>query len=347
MDAKRAILAHLARRASPSGGELRARLGISRQALSVHLRALIDAGKVVRTGTTRGARYALASRAPPPAVVSRALRTSGLDEARVWDDVAARLNLRPVLRPNVEAIVHYAFTEMLNNAIEHSEADRCAIRFALEAGAVSFEVRDPGIGVFHSIASKLHLADQEAALVELLKGRTTTMREAHSGEGIFFTSRAADRFLLRSHRIQIEWSRARDDVFVSKRRFLAGTEVRFSVQRSIQRRLAEIFAEFAPEEYDFRFQKTKVLVKLLQRDYVSRSEARRLLANLEKFNEVVLDFRGVQAVGQGFADEVFRIFAGRHPEIAISTENANPAIAAMIRHVASARAAPPGDAGDR
>jgi len=335
VDAKRRLLAHLARRKLATGRELRERLGISRQALSLHVRALIDAGKVVRSGTTRGARYALASRAPAAAVMSRVVRIPGRDEGRVWDELAAGLNLHRALRPNVEAIVHYAVTEMLNNAIEHSESDRCALHFRLEAGAVSFEVRDPGIGVFHSIASKLRLEDEEAALVELLKGRTTTMRETHSGEGIFFTSRAADRFVLRSHRIQIEWSRARDDVFVSGRRFLAGTDVRFSVERSTRRRLEQLFGEFAPEEYDFQFQRTKVLVKLLRSDYVSRSEARRLLANLEKFSEIVLDFRDVQSVGQGFADEVFRVFAGRHPAIGIATQNTTPVIDAMIRHVAS------------
>lgn len=289
----------------------------------------------MRSGTTRGARYWLASRAPAAAVVARSLRTRGLDEDRVWEDLATHLNLRRVLRPNVEAITRYAFTEMLNNAIEHSESDRCTVRFSLEPGAVSFEVRDPGIGVFHSIASKLHLANEEAALIELLKGRTTTMREAHTGEGIFFTSRVADRFVLRSHRIQIEWNSAREDVFVSKRRFLAATDVRFEVQRDTRRRLEDVFREFAPEDYDFRFQKTKVLVKLLRQDYVSRSEARRLLANLEKFSEIVLDFRDVQSVGQSFADEVFRVFARRYPTIVISTENTNPVLDAMIRHVAS------------
>lgn len=335
MDPKAKILAYLARRASATGGELRAQLGITRQALSVHLRGLIQAGRVVRLGTTRGARYTLRGRAPAPRIVSRALRTRGLDEGHAWDELALHLNLRPVLRPSVEEIVHYGFTEMLNNAIEHSEAERCTVRLGLEAGAVTFEVRDPGIGVFHSIASKLHLPDEETALVELLKGRTTTMREAHTGEGIFFTSRAADRFVLRSHRIQVEWDRAREDVFVSKRRYLAGTDVRFTVQRSTPRRLKEVFGEFAPEEYDYQFQKTKVFVKLLRRDYVSRSEARRLLANLEKFSEIVLDFRDVQSVGQGFADEVFRVFSRRHPSIVIETENTNPVIDAMIRHVSS------------
>jgi len=335
VDTKRRILAYLARRRSATGGDLRSHVGISRQALSIHVRSLVEAGKVVRSGTARGARYMLRDRAPPAAAVSRVLRTRGLDEARVWDELATGLNLRRALKPNVEAIVHYAFTEMLNNAIVHSEADRCSVRFRLEPGMLSFEVRDPGIGVFHSIASKLRLEGEHAALVELLKGRTTTMREAHRGEGIFFTSRVADRFVLRSHRIQVEWSRVKEDVFVSNPRFLNGTGVSFAIQRSSRRFIEEIFSEFAPEEYDFRFQKTRVLVKLLQRDFVSRSEAKRLVANLEKFSEIVLDFRDVKSVGQGFADEVFRVFARRHPAVKIATENTSPGVDAMIRHVRS------------
>ena len=335
MNPKRKILAYLARRRAASGGELRSHLGISRQALSVHIRGLVEAGKVVRSGAARGARYMLQGRAPKAAVVSRTLRIRGLDEARVWDALATGLNLRHTLRSNVEAVAHYAFTEMLNNAIEHSKAPRCSVRFRLDPGLLSFEIRDPGIGVFHSIASKLRLDGEHTALVELLKGRTTTMREAHTGEGIFFTSRAADRFVLRSHRIQVEWSRIKDDVFVSNPRFLKGTSVSFLIQRNSRQHLETLFAEFAPEEYDFRFQKTRVLVKLLQRDYISRSEAKRLLANLERFSEVVLDFRDVKAVGQGFADEIFRVFARQHPRIGITTENTNPVVDAMIRHARS------------
>jgi len=335
VDAKSRILAYLARRRSATGAELRSLLGVSRQALSVHIRGLVYAGKVVRSGAARGARYMLRDRAPPAAAVSRVVRTRGLDEARVWDELATGLNLRRALRPNVEAIAHYAFTEMLNNAIEHAEADRCSLRFGLEPGMLAFEIRDPGIGVFHSIASKLHLDGEHAALVELLKGRTTTMREAHTGEGIFFTSRVADRFVLRSHRIQVEWSRFKNDVFVSNPRFLKGTVVSFAVQRDSRLLLDKVFGEFSPEEYDFRFQKTNMLVKLLQREFVSRSEARRLVANLEKFSEIVLDFRDVKSVGQGFADEVFRVFAGRHPATKIIVENASPAVDAMIRHVRS------------
>lgn len=336
MKTRQKIVSYLSRRESATGKELREHLGISRQALNFHLRRLIASGEVIKSGSTRAASYSLATRAPATAAISRDLAIRGLDESNVYQGLATALNLRTLLQDNVEAIVHYAFTEMLNNAIEHSNADRCKTRMRVEAGSVSFEVRDRGIGVFHSIASKLNLEDEGAALVELLKGKTTTMRETHSGEGIFFTSKVADQFLLRSHRTQIEWNRFRNDVFVSQKRFIEGTDVRFVVQRATRRRLESVFAEFSPAEYDFRFQRTKVSVKLLQSDYISRSEAKRLLTNLDRFRDIVLDFKDVKSIGQGFADEIFRGFAKRHPEITISTQNTNPSIDAMLRHVATA-----------
>lgn len=301
--------------------------------MSLHLRSLLETHQVVRSGTTRGARYSLEGKAEKPAAINRLLPLRDCDEDRIWSQLAVQLSLDRVLRPNVLAIVRYAFTEMLNNAIDHSQAERCSLRFTLTPSLVGFDIRDAGIGVFHSIASKHRLPDEETALVELLKGKTTTMPEAHAGEGIFFTSRIGDDFIVRSHRIQMEWKRAKHDVFVSQQRNLAGTAVHFTVHRSARHKLEEVFGEFAPAEYDFQFQKTRVLVKLLRRDYVSRSEAKRLLVNLEKFREISFDFRDVRSVGQGFADEVFRVFANSHPGIVIHPEHASPAVLAMIKHV--------------
>jgi hypothetical protein len=47
---------------------------------------------------------------------------------------------------------------------------------------------------------------------------------------------------------------------------------------------------------------------------------------------IELDFRNVESVGQGFADEVFRVFANNHPEIDLRPVNAIPAVNAVIRH---------------
>ncbi len=332
MDRKAAILKYLARRPASSGRDLAQRLEITRQALNLHLRELIRAGRVLKSGSTRGARYSLAGKRLPSAALRLALRLPDVDEAVVYDRFALSLNLQAQLRPNVEAIVRYAFTEMLNNAVEHSRSQRGVVRVRLTPAAAAFEVVDRGIGIFHSIRSKFDLEDERAALLELVKGRTTTMRERHAGEGIFFTSRVADRFRLRSHRIGVEWNRARADVFVSQERFLPGTRVEFLVERARRRRLEDVFNQFAPAQYDFRFERTEVLVKLLEAEYVSRSEARRLLANLDKFREVALDFKDVKSIGQGFADEVFRVFAAAHPDTRVVAQNANPVVDAMIRH---------------
>ncbi len=343
MGAKQKILEFLSGRKSASGRELGEHLGISRQALNTHIRSLVESGDVLKSGSTKGASYCLAGRKPESASSARDLTLAGLDESEAYAGFATILNLPGLLPKNVEAIVRYSFTEMLNNAIEHSAAERCRVSVQLDAGWVSFAIRDRGIGVFHSIAEKFNLDDEQAALVELLKGKTTTKAESHTGEGIFFTSRVVDRFVLRSHRIQLEANRARNDVFVSQRRSIKGTDVRVFVRRTTRRSLDDVFGEYAPEEYDFQFQKTKIFVKLLRQNYVSRSEAKRLLVNLEKFTEIVLDFKGVGSVGQGFADEIFRVFARRHPGIIISTQNTNPAVEAMLRHVDQLTGSPPGE----
>lgn len=329
---REAIRQLIVREGSISGPELAKALGITRQAVHPHLRALIESGAIVKTGSTRAARYHPRSAAPPARSLSREFVLDGLEESETYEAVSIQLNLSR-LPDNAEAIIHYAFTEILNNAIDHSGAKRCTVDITLDANRINFEIRDRGVGVFRSIADKLHLDGEPAALVELVKGKTTTMPQAHSGEGIFFVSRAADRFSLRSHRLETVWDRGRDDVFVADRRYIEGTRVRFSISSHSRTRLDDVFEAYAPEDFDYRFEKTRVAVKLLKRDYLSRSEARRLLHNLDRFSVVELDFKDVEHVGQGFADEIFRVFAKMHPDIEIRACRTSKAAAAMIAHV--------------
>ena len=64
--------------------------------------------------------------------------------------------------------------------------------------------------------------------------------------------------------------------------------------------------------------------------YVSRSQARRVLADLDKFKTVILDFDRVPTIGQAFADEIFRVFKAKHPDMTITPVGANEAVAFMI-----------------
>lgn len=329
---QQAILDYIENNGSATGPELADFLGVTRQAVAPHLRRLLADSKIFKTGSTRAARYFPFESAAPARTLKRNLVLRRLDESAVYERIAIDLTLSQ-LPDAVESILHYAFTEVLNNAIDHSMSERCTVEVRLDASKMTFSVRDRGIGAFYSIAEKFALQNEHDAMIELIKGKTTTQPHAHSGEGIFFVSKAADRFVLRSHRLQIEWDNKRADVFVSEPRYLKGTLASFEIDRNSRTRLEKVFAEFAPEAYDFQFRKTRVLVKLLRPDYVSRSEAKRLLHNLDKFSEIELDMRGVQNLGQGFADEVFRVFATANPDIVIRFVNASDAVTAMIKHV--------------
>jgi biotin operon repressor/anti-sigma regulatory factor (Ser/Thr protein kinase) len=317
-----------------SGANLARQIGISRQAIHKRLRLLVQNGLVTLSGTTRNAMYSLASQNAQPLSRTLSMRhpLPGLDEGKVFDAIERKMQLKRALPENVATIARYAFTEMLNNAIDHSKAAACKITVTLTPYDFAFVVQERGVGIFHSIASKFGLPDETRAVEELLKGKTTTMAERHSGEGVFFTTKVGDVVSLRSHAFELVCDNTRAEMILNECRSTAGTKVAFRIARHSRRSLQAVFREYAPEELDYRFERTRVHVRLYQRAYVSRSEARRVATGLEKFTEVILDFSKVNGIEQGFADELFRVFATAHPAVQFTVMNANNAVKAMIRH---------------
>ena len=57
------------------------------------------------------------------------------------------------------------------------------------------------------------------------------------------------------------------------------------------------------------------------------------MTGLEKFKHIILNFDNVSTIGQAFADEIFRVFQQKHPEIKITTTNMNEAVKYMIDRV--------------
>ena len=94
--------------------------------------------------------------------------------------------------------------------------------------------------------------------------------------------------------------------------------------------LSEVFQKFT--NADFEFDRNEIRVKVSsQLGNLSRSEAKRLLLGLDKFKRITFDFKGVKEIGQGFADELFRVFPGAHSEIQVDYENAISPVEFMIR----------------
>jgi hypothetical protein len=75
---------------------------------------------------------------------------------------------------------------------------------------------------------------------------------------------------------------------------------------------------------------------------ISRSEAKRILARVESFEEAIFDFSGVESIGQAFADEIFRVFATAHPAVKLTPIHANEEVNRMIRRAIAGTKPPQG-----
>jgi anti-sigma regulatory factor (Ser/Thr protein kinase) len=259
----------------------------------------------------------------------------GLQEDKVWDEVAApALN---GLSSNVRNLLLHGFSEMVNNAIEHSEGDLLTVGIIRTGAAVKIRIIDNGVGVFNKVTRALHLDDERDAILELAKGKVTTDSSHHTGEGIFFTSRMFDTFSILSGHLFFHHTMNGDDWLIDDTHPLfEGTCVEMRLATNAKHTPMKIFEEFSPGRGEHGFVRTRIPVVLArygQDNLVSRSQARRLLARVDKFREVVLSFKDVPMIGQAFADEIFRVFQSAHPEVHLSVVHANTDVKKMISHV--------------
>lgn len=176
----------------------------------------------------------------------------------------------------------------------------------------------------------LKLHDEFEAVQELSKGKRTTDPRRHTGEGIFFTSKAMDLFQLTSSGVRWTVDNLREDVALGSTQPIRGTLVFCQIDPNTDRQLGDVFRQFTN---DHAFTRTRPSVKLfgLGLTFVSRSEARRLLDGLDQdFNEIEVDFTGVDDVGQGFVDELLRVWPSDHPGKKVIPINMNPAVRFMV-----------------
>ena len=177
---------------------------------------------------------------------------------------------------------------------------------------------------------------------DLLKGKTTTQPHSHTGEGIFFTSKVADIFELDSFGYKMRVDNVVKDVFFQETQEIKkGTKVTFAISVNSSKHLNDVFSKFVTKQGEAGFDKTEILVRLFIQGsvYISRSQAKRILTGLEKYNTIVLDFDKVTTIGQAFTDEIFRVFQQRHPEIKIQPINMSEPIKFMIDRVERPRQA--------
>lgn len=302
------------------------RFGVSRSTALKALHRLIELGWLQREGRSRP-HYR-------PGVlreITRGYRLEGLQEHAAW---AQHFEGRFALPPNVARIAQHGFTELLNNAVDHSGGVSASVSMRQNRSHLHLLVADDGCGVFDRIRSAYCIDDPQHALLELAKGKLTTQPQRHSGRGLYFTSRLFDVFDLHANALAYQhthWTR-RDWL---RRHPLQrpGTAIFMSIALDSTRDLDEVYRAHSASDTAFGFDRTVVPLRLLGGDggLESRSQARLVAQRLQQFTIAELDFDGVPYVGQGFADELFRVFGGQHPGLHLLPQNMNPQVAALVR----------------
>jgi len=338
MEIKQKILQFITKKKFITSSELAIFLNVSCQYASRILQVLVNSGEIVKIGSTRSAHYTL------PRFLheihtfksTKRLTNKHLAEHEVMETFLVQSPPFRTAPEHVQSILRYAFSEMLNNAIDHSQSRYIDVKIAEDTTRIVFEVSDFGIGVFRNVMKKNKLKTPFEAMQDLLKGKVTTQPKAHSGEGIFFTSKLADSFLLESFAKRMRVDNVIEDVsFEDQKPSKKGTRVIFSIAKKSKRHLNTVFEKYQSHPGSYAFDKTEIRVRLFTMGtvYVSRSQAKRVLSGLEKFNTIVFDFARVPTIGQAFADEIFRVFSRAYPRIRIEIEQANEAVAFMIQRV--------------
>jgi len=322
---------------------LMAHQGVSRRRAGELLRQLVQAGWLRREGPRHRPVYG-------PGTLRQVVRCYALDGLQ--EDLPWRRDFAPFfdLPPQVARLAQHAFTELLNNAVDHSGGTRVTVSMRQTALHVQLLVSDDGCGLFRRVAEHLDIDDPRLAMFELSKGRLTTQPARHAGQGLFFIAQLAD--ILDLHANEVAFQQRRDDHtqwHAVRPMAPQGTSVYVAIALDSQRSLPALqlahsaLAADAPaakaahgaDPARCGFERTRVPLQLLAggRTLASRAEARRVASRLASFQAAELDFAGIGDLGQGFADELFRVFARQHPQLALLPTHMAPGVAAMVDSV--------------
>ena len=307
-----------------------ARLGISRRRATLVLKKLVAMRWLHFSGTPRRPQY---SPGPLRQVVHR-YGLPGLQE-----DVPWRCDFAPyfALPGAVQRMAQHAFTELVNNAVDHSGGGSVTVSMRQTPLQLQLLVSDDGCGVFKRIEQSFAIADPRLAMLELSKGKLTSAPEHHSGHGLFFTSRLADVFDIHANAAAFQhrsWE-ARS-WRLGKPAIRAGTSIYLGISLDTPRTLDAVLRAHSADAASYGFERTVVPLSLMDtgnQTLCSRADAKRVASRLSAFRRAEIDFDGINDIGHGFADELFRVFGRQHPNLELVPVSMSAQVRAMVASV--------------
>ena len=309
------------------------RLAISRRQAVRVLGKLVAMQWLAFEGKPRKPRY------KPGALrqVVRRYSLAGLQEDLPWRrDFAPAFDLKPELR----RMLQHAFTELLNNAIDHSGGTSVTVSMRQTPMQLQLLVSDDGVGLFRRIEENFAIDDPTLAMLELSKGKLTSDPDRHLGHGLFFCSRLADVFDVHANQAAFQcrgWDHRQWHAGRPAAR--TGTSVYLALSRDSMCTLDAVLRAHSGDEHSYRFERTSVPLNLIGTGrpgdlaLASRADAKRVASRLQQFALAELDFNGIGDIGHAFADELFRVFVRQHPQVQLRPVGMGPRVAAMVASV--------------
>lgn len=307
------------------------RTGVTRATANRALQRLVALQWLNSTGTPRRPHHT-------PGLLRQVVQQYSLEGLQ--EDVPWSRDFAPyfTLPASVRQMTQHAFVELLNNAIDHSNGTQVTVSLRQTPSHVQLLVSDNGRGVFDKIGSAFDITDPTLAMFELSKGKLTSAADRHSGRGLFFTSKLADMFDLHANAVAFQQRGWENTSGWRPGRALKhqGTSVYAAIALDTPRTLASVLNQWSLDGDGVGFERTVVPVKMMTSDAVgleSRAQARRVASRLEAFRQAQIDFAGIDRIGHGFADELFRVQPNGQPLLNLLPVNMSPAVAAMVASV--------------
>jgi hypothetical protein len=112
-----------------------------------------------------------------------------------------------------------------------------------------------------------------------------------------------------------------------------GSAIYLAIGLDTARTLDDVMRSASMDAQNYSIERTTLPLRLIANENVgleSRAQARRVAARLTEFKQAELDFTGIEHIGQGFADELFRVFGRNQSAVRLVVKNASPRVNAMI-----------------
>ena len=247
-----------------------------------------------------------------------------LDVASVWTEDF--LPLLSVADNDIQKTCRYAIEAIINNTIQYSQGQNVYVYLRHTPDDILMIIRDDGQGLLQQLQQQHKLNQAALCFLELAKGAFSGQDNA--GNSLSICARSFSDFAIDSGNDTFTYQP--NSMFVplpDDGRGEGSTIIRLLLSNQDKSKLTQVTQQVADKHCHIPVH----LVQIQNKNALSLSQAKYVLARAEQFSSIELDFQGVNTLTPAFANEIFFSFAEAHPNITLTYINANDRVEKHIQ----------------